>query len=102
MSPRNQGLSISDWLAKNALLEYESNFLDIGYTHFEAFKKDYAFFPTIFEDLLKRFGVDKYGHRIRIMMALREGKKERERDWGEVGRNLFEDTNRCMGFKKNW
>ena len=83
-------MNIYEWLKKLNLVEYQENFENNGYTHFEAFKKDYAFFPTIYDDLLKRFGIYKYGHRLRIMMGLREGKEDVDRlimivggGWGE-------------------
>jgi len=64
---------MSDWLADLGLQDLRLNFVDNGYTSFDKFKRDYDDCKVILKDLLYRFGVDKIGHRCRIVMKLREG-----------------------------
>ena len=66
-------LRMDDWLTSIRLEEFRANFADNGYIHVDKFIKDYHFCNQTFEDLLYRFGIDKVGYRIRIIMKLREG-----------------------------
>ena len=70
----DEGALIHEWLEEIGLEDLRPNFVDNGYSYVGRFKKDYGLSNTIFKDLLCRFGIDKVGHRVRIMMKLREGK----------------------------
>ncbi len=64
-----------DWLKSIGLEDLKLNFIDTGYSSLGKFRQDYSHCPTIFKDLLCKFGIDKLGHRCRIIMKLREGKE---------------------------
>lgn len=66
---------MADWLLEFGLEELRMNFADNGYVYYSKFKMDYGQCKAIFKDLRFRFGVDKFGHRCRIVMRLREGKR---------------------------
>jgi len=68
------GLKMDAWLESIGLKDLTANFSDNGYTEVDRFLKDYAFCDVTFQDLLYRFGIDKIGHRYRIIMKIREGK----------------------------
>lgn len=67
-------LSMIDWLKSIGLEDLKLNFIDTGYSSYSKFRQDYSHCPIIFKDLLCKFGIDKLGHRCRIIMKLREGK----------------------------
>ena len=69
----HEEITMVDWLKEIGLEDLKLNFVDTGYSQYNKFKKDYEKCKTIFEDLLRKFGIDKFGHRCRIIMKLREG-----------------------------
>jgi len=65
-------MGMVDWLKLIGLEDLKLNFIDTGYSSYSKFRHDYSHCPTIFKDLLCKFGIDKLGHRCRIIMKLRE------------------------------
>jgi len=65
-------MGMVDWLKSIGLEDLKLNFIDTGYSSYSKFRHDYSHCPTIFKDLLCKFGIDKLGHRCRIIMKLRE------------------------------
>lgn len=66
-------LDIGQWLSEIGLEEFTLNFTDNGYKTFNEFAQDFSKRASV--DLIYKFGIDKAGHRARIMMKMKEGEE---------------------------